>query len=966
MRLLGLCPARRAARWGLALAILVAQAAYGQTVGATFGDVVRLGYTPSDIILDESRECLYLVNTNGNRVDIYSYRDKGLVSWIPVGNTPLAAATSMDNAWLYVTNNLSATLSVIDLGTRSVVQTVTLAARPEGVAVGNDGRVLITTQGTGVGSASNTLLIFDRTQQISFQVQPVQVPPPAATPTPLPAVMGGRPITTFRGKLIPTPRGDFIVGMTVFNNFQNTYLFVYEVASGTVLKTRQVSGQSTVMSMSPDGSRFTAGLTLYETDTLNVMAQQNAANAPFQMPSGFNLTQNIGGSVFGPDAETLYSAFNVAAFSQPAPRPQSSTLLLSNARNLGIKLGIKLPESVIARMVITSDGAHAWGLSESGLVYLPLGTLYDYPILVPETTLVFLALDQCNQGLAQAKLRVNNLGKGRLTFSVPYSPLGSAAIAQASSGVAPATVTFTMEPGRFNVNRQPGTNLYSGNSGYAVQMDLVSAEAINIPNTIRLYMNYRQTDQRGIIHPVPSVRDNNQGLQDLLLDEARGLLYATNAGYNRLEVFDLKKQRFLDPIEVGQLPRQMAMSLDGTWLYVANTGGESLSIVDLDQRKVVDRVIFPPIPRNATAGVIAPRTLAMGLSGLQVIMSNGSQWKLVGAQAVPRPNNPNIFGTSPNLSGPQQMLATPGGEYIITLDGRGMAFLYNALIDSYTISRQILTPNQTIISYFGPLAAASTGNYYLANGLIMSASLAVIGGAERPGQVVTSAPAAPGLPPTQTIVSAGQRNVAALAPIDENIFVRMTTPVRQNATAATRDDARSTLELVDIRSGAESLVGVAAENPPFSVFAQQRMNIPPRQLVVDSQGNAYAITISGLSLIPLTPSGTSTRPQIRSGSRGIVNSADGTPNFRPGSFVTVSGTNLATASTADQIPLPAVLGGSCVTLNDLPLRLLQTSGGQISAQVPEDVRPGIYVAQVRSLATAQVSDPVVVTVQKPE
>lgn len=964
MRVLELCLIPRAVLLGLGL--FAAQAAWGQSVGATFGEVVRLGYTASDVILDESRECLYLVNTNANRVDIYSYRDKGLVGWIPVGNTPLAAALSPDNAWLYVANNMSATLSVIDAGTRGVVQTVSLPARPEGVAVGGDGRVLITTQGTGVGSSQNTLLIFDRTQQLSFQVQPVQVPPPAPTPTPLPAVMAGRPITTFRGKLLPTPGRDFIVGMTVFNNFNNTYLFVYQVASGTVLKTRQVSGQSTVLSMSPDGSRFMAGLSLYETATLNVIAQHSAANAPFQMPGGFNLTQNIGGSAFGPDGETLYSAFNVAAFSLPAPRPQSSTLLISNPRNLALKLGIKLPESIIARMVITGDGTRAWGISESGLVCLPLGALYDYPIIMPETTQVFLAVDQCNQGLAQARLRVNNLGKGRLTFSVPFSPLGNSAIAQADSGTAPATVTFTMEPGRFNINRQPGTNLYSGNSGYPVQIDLVSPEAINLPNTIRLYMNYRQTDQRGIIYPVPTVRDNNQGLLDLLLDEPRGLLYATNAGYNRIEVFDLKKHQFLSPIEVGQLPRQMALSLDGLYMYVANLGGESVSIVDMEQRKVVGRVAFPPVPRNATAGVIAPRTLAVGLSGLQVVMSNGGQWKLVGDQAVPRPANPNIFGTTPNLAGPQQMLATPGGDYIVTLNGQGVAFLYDALIDSYTVSRQIHTPNQPIISYFGPLGAAGKGSFFLANGLIMSSSLAVIGGAERPGQVVYGPPTVPGQPPTQTIVSAGQRNIASLAPIDENLFVRLTTPVRQNATAATRDDVRPTIEMVDLRSGAESLVGVAAENPPFSVFGQQRMNVPPRQLVVDSQGNAYAITISGLSVIPLTPSGSGTRPSIRGGSRGIVNSADGTTNFGPGSFVTVSGTNLAAAGAAEIVPPPSVLGGSCVTFSDVPLRLLQTSSGQISAQVPDDLRPGIYVAQVRSLATAQVSDPVVVTVLRPQ
>jgi uncharacterized protein (TIGR03437 family) len=136
--------------------------------------------------------------------------------------------------------------------------------------------------------------------------------------------------------------------------------------------------------------------------------------------------------------------------------------------------------------------------------------------------------------------------------------------------------------------------------------------------------------------------------------------------------------------------------------------------------------------------------------------------------------------------------------------------------------------------------------------------------------------------------------------------------------------------------------------------------------VVDSAGNAYAITLSGLSVIPLTPSGSGSRPQITGGSRGIVNSTDGTPNFRPGSFITVNGTNLAFAASADQIPLPSVLGGSCVTFSDVPIRLMQTSTRQVSGQLPEDLRPGIYVAQVRSLATAQTSDPVVVTVQKPQ
>jgi len=135
-------------------------------------------------------------------------------------------------------------------------------------------------------------------------------------------------------------------------------------------------------------------------------------------------------------------------------------------------------------------------------------------------------------------------------------------------------------------------------------------------------------------------------------------------------------------------------------------------------------------------------------------------------------------------------------------------------------------------------------------------------------------------------------------------------------------------------------------------------------MVVDSKGNIYAITLSGLSYIPLTPPGAG-RPTIRGGARGILNSIDGTPNFTPGAFVTVLGSNLALPATADEVPPPTVLGGSCVTFSDLPLRLLQTSPEQISAQLPEDIRPGQYVVQVRSLATAQASDPVVVTVQRP-
>jgi hypothetical protein len=252
------------------------------------------------------------------------------------------------------------------------------------------------------------------------------------------------------------------------------------------------------------------------------------------------------------------------------------------------------------------------------------------------------------------------------------------------------------------------------------------------------------------------------------------------------------------------------------------------------------------------------------------------------------------------------------------------------------------------------------------NGLVLSPSLSVIGGAERPGVIQFGPPAAPGQPPTQTVVSSGQRHIAGVYPLSETQFVRMTLPVRQNLNATVRDDARSVIELVDIRTGAESVLAVAPDNPAFIATGQQRVPVAARTMAVDSNNVAYILTVSGLSVVPLQRSGAAPRPAISGGTRGIVNANNGGTSFAPGAFITISGNNLAVAATADQLPLPQVLGGSCVTLSDVPLTLLQTSPGQITAQIPDNLRPGQYIAQVRSLANATQSDAVVITVQRPQ
>jgi DNA-binding beta-propeller fold protein YncE len=927
------------------------------TSAATFGTVVPLGGTPSDVVLDESRQQLYLVNSAKNRIDIFSITGQSVIQSVGVGNGPLAAAMSMDNAYLYVTNAKSSTASVISLsGSPQVIQTVSLPAVPEGVAVGLDGRALIGTQGT-----TNTLIIFDQTQALGQQLTVVAAPPPPSTPSPLPTTTTARPQTTFNSKLIRTPDGQFIIGLTnPGNNGANTYLFVYEVDSGTVLRSREVAGQSTVLSVSPDGSRFMAGYTLYDTATLDVVAQQNNANAPFAFTNTFSAAQNVGGSAFSPDGSTIYSAFNVAAFTaNPPPAPISSTLLINTASNLGIQLGIRLPESIVSKIVITADGTNAWSLSTSGLIYLPLSTLYNYPIIQPSSTQIFLASDPCNRGIATGSLTVNNLGKGKLTFAVTSTH--SSLAMQAASGLAPSTITFTMDPGRTAVNRQSGTNLTTGGEtiqGIPVDIVLSSNEAINLPPTIRVYMNQRDPDQRGIIYPVPTTPNNspastanpnftggNEGLQDIIFDAQRNLVYLSNSGYNRIEVFDTINKVFLSQISVGQLPHQMAMSTDNSTLYVGNTGGELISIVDLTQNPPVQTgyINFPAIPRQAggtNAALINPRSLAYGLFGLEFIMSNGGQWKLISNNtATVRPAD-SVTSTTTGSSlftAPTTMVASSDASTILTLSGNGNAYLYNALTDSYAASANLFA---TQTGYYGPIAAQSNASYLLAGGEVMNSSLTVIEGSPN--------------------ASATQRNVAALAAFDANDYLSYTTSFRTSITATSSDEQRPTLLFNNIQSGTTNLVGVVAEQPRYTFFGTTRTNMPARTMAVDPEGTAYIITLSGLTVVPLNLNGTPT-PQIAA-TKGVVNATDGTTTFKPGSFVTVSGSGLADTATPMILPAPTVLGGSCVTFNDVSLPLLKTAGNQILAQIPASVVTGSNVVVVRSLANGTYSNSVVVTV----
>ena len=176
------------------------------------------------------------------------------------------------------------------------------------------------------------------------------MPALTTTPAPLPATTLTRPTTTFTGHLLRTPDGSFIVGVITPTN-ASTYIFVYEVASGVILRNRTIVGRiARVLSMAPDGSRFMAGFTMYDTATLAVIGAAEQRQRAVHLHRGLQHHAERGRQHF--HAGRHHAVQRVQHRRQLPIRRRlrsSSTLLVNDPTNLGIRLGIKLPESIVGQ-----------------------------------------------------------------------------------------------------------------------------------------------------------------------------------------------------------------------------------------------------------------------------------------------------------------------------------------------------------------------------------------------------------------------------------------------------------------------------------------------------------------------------------------------------------------------------------------------------------------------------------------
>ena len=101
-----------------------------------------------------------------------------------------------------------------------------------------------------------------------------------------------------------------------------------------------------------------------------------------------------------------------------------------------------------------------------------------------------------------------------------------------------------------------------------------------------------------------------------------------------------------------------------------------------------------------------------------------------------------------------------------------------------------------------------------------------------------------------------------------------------------------------------------------------------------------------ISAIPLLPSPVPSPQAAAIAVNGIVPIFSSVPVIQPGSWISIFGANLATATTTWNNDFPASLAGVTVTINNKPAYLEYVRPSMINAQAPDDTAMGPVAVSV--------------------
>src|ERR1700733_14152662 len=642
--------------------------------GGTFGTVVSIGGEASDLALDETRGVLYIANFTSNQIDVMSLASNTIQTSINVAAQPSSIALSPDGRYLVATNfgNAAAPgspangLPVIDL-TNQETQTFALGNPPIGVAFGADGLALVAT--------TTDFLLFDPTTGATQELDTLA----SVVANTLPVAPANFPADITAASVAASSDGLQIYGL---GGTTSTVTFRYDVNAKTIYPGGIVTNTGIlgprVVSLNHDGSLVMAGWVM--------IGRGDFTNFFPQHTNQFS----VGSTAFDDSRGLLYAQIPVVAGEAP-------TLQVVTSSNLTPQERLQLPENLTGKSVLSSDSNTLYSISESGVTVLPVGSLAEQPqVVAKQEDLVFRG-SFCNQGVSTQQLTIADPGGNNTPFSISSDTNGVSV--SPSTGVTPAVVTVSVDPSAFL--NQTGT--------LAAHLAIQSGAAINVIPSVRVLVNNAAPNQVGSFIDIPGT------LTDIVADPVRSQFYVVRSDKNEVLAFDGSNYSQIAALPAGNQPTTMAVSFDQQYLLVGNLGSESVNVYDLDTLQPDTPIILPPGYTAYSIASSANATLVQGgyydgtFHILQVDIPQRSGAELPSLGVFTNVTNANTVLT-----------ASQNGSSILIAQADGTVYLYDAISNSFTVSRKDFT------SLAGPYAASAFNQYVVGPNLLDSSLVPVL------------------------------------------------------------------------------------------------------------------------------------------------------------------------------------------------------------------------------------------------
>ena len=843
--------------WKIVLLSTLAAAAWG----GTFGRVVSIGGHASDLALDEPRGVLYIANFTANRVDVMSLANNTVQTSINVAAQPSALALSPDDRYLVVTHygnaappaSSSNAITVIDL-TSNGKRTFALGSAPLGVAFGIDGLALVVT--------STDFLLLD---------------PGSGTTTELDTISGvaaktlPQPAATFPPSIVAASVTASADGLVIYG-LGDTLRFRYDVNTKTIsagLYTATPPLGPRTVSVSRDGSYFTAGWTLSDPSFYNISQFANASGA-----------LNIGTTAIDSARNLIYAQIPTAATGTSSSSSSSGStatlpvLQVVDSDNLNVRNQLNLPENFAGKSTLSSDGNTLYGVSDSGVMVLPVGSLNQaHQVTATQRDLVFRG-NFCDRSVSTQTLTVVNPGGGNTAFSISSNTAGLSVTP--TTGVTPATITVRVDPNVFS--SQQGT--------VTAQLQIQSSQAVNIPSSVRVLINSRQPAQRGTFVNVSGK------LVDLLADPTQNRFYVLRQDTNEVLVFDSTNNTQITSFRTKNTPMSMTITFDHQYLLVGHDNSHYVSVFDLGALQEVASV------RMFNGDYV--QSLAASSNAILAVTRNASGGDPtihridLASRTSSRLPSLGVYQNKVALN--SVMTASSNGSSILIASADGSVMLYDANGNTFTVSRKDFS------SLSGAYAASNFNQYIVGNNLLDSSLVPV-------AQLETGTGAASGF-----------------AFVDQ-MGLRTTAPA---GSSGAQSSSPGVIEQLDVThpNNAISLATPIAEAPLLGATgAAFTRTLAP----LYSRTGIINLTVSGFTVLPWNYAASVAPPKINS----IVNAADFSGAIAPGGLISVFGAQLSPVNLAtSEMPLPTALADSCLSVNGQPVPVLFVSSNQMNAQMP--------------------------------